>query len=218
MAGVPRPCFARTGTRPVGVGSWCAQGIARHTDVPGFCDGRSLRDDRSLPRIDRSTLLVFVVDVYDPRAYDYLPSVSAVLAAASSQVEIEVVQAERYAGPLARAGVIALLAAEAGPPDRVLAAVQRKFFVEGRGLDEDGVLAGVAEGLGLDAPAVELFARSDRAAELVQEDAALALDLDLAGGPLLLASRGNRVYEFDGPGASGERLVDQFRSVIGRRP
>ena len=208
-------CGALPGRRArPSVDAWCAHerlaGAATHRSPVG-------RGGRGPGRVDRTTLLVFVVDVYDPRAYDYLPSVSAVLHAARRLVEVEVVQAGGYAAPFARAGVLALLAAEDGPPDRVLSAVQREFFVEGRGLDEDGVLTGVAEDLGLDAPAVELFARSDRAAELVREDAALALDLDLAGGPLLLASRGDRVFEFDGPGATGERLVDQFRSVIGRR-
>jgi len=217
MAGASRSCCwgPRGGRAGGGVDAWCVHERVAH----GTGQRSAVGPGRRRPGgVDRSTLLVFVVDVYDPRAYDYLPSVSAVLHAAGRLVEVEVVQSGRYAAQLTRAGVLALLAAEDGPPDRVLSAVQREFFVEGRGLDEDGVLAGVAENLGLDAPAVELFARSDRAAELVREDAALALDLDLAGGPLLLASRGDRVYEFDGPGATGERLVDQFRSVIGRRP
>jgi hypothetical protein len=178
------------------------------------CRGRST----ALPWQDRgdpSTLLVYVVDLHDPRAYDYLPSVTHALEAAGSLVDVVVVQSGRYAAPLARAGVVALLAAqEHAAPQRVLAAVQREFFVAGRGLEEEGVLRGVAERLGLDAPAVELFAASPRATQLVQEDAELALGLDSDGGPLLLASRGQRLYELDGPGASGERLVAQLRTVL----
>jgi hypothetical protein len=44
----------------------------------------------------------------------------------------------------------------------------------------------------------------------------LAHDLALGGGPRLLASRGEHVCEFDGPVASGDRLVDQFRTVLTR--
>jgi predicted DsbA family dithiol-disulfide isomerase len=98
----------------------------------------------------------------------------------------------------------------------VLEAVQDEFFVRGRALDEPGVLAAVSDRLGVDGPAVELFARSERALELAREDVALAKELDPHGGPMLLASRGQRLFEFDGPGASSQRLVDQFRTVLER--
>ena len=83
-------------------------------------------------------------------------------------------------------------------------------------LDAPGVLGSIARNLGLDGPAIEIFAGSPRARELATEDFELAHDLALGGGPLLLASRGEHVFEFDGPGATGDRLVDQFRTVLTR--
>ncbi|HET8768007.1 MAG TPA: hypothetical protein VFM86_11840 [Pedococcus sp.] len=176
-----------------------------HTpDVPGFVE-------------DGSTLLVYVVDLYDPSAYEYLPSVSAVLrGAACRRVDVEIVQTGRYAAPAVAAGVIALLASEEAGVSQVIEAVQRDFFVGGHTLDEPGVLARVANDLQLDAPAIELFAGGARAAQLAADDVMLAKDLDRGGGPLLLASRGTRVFEFDGLGATGARLVDQFHSVLDR--
>lgn len=88
---------------------------------------------------DPSTLLVYVMDIYDPESWAYLPSVSAVLSAACSLVDVEVVQSGRFA---------------AGSPAACLIA--------------------------------------------------------------LLASRGEQVFEFDGPGATVDRLVDQFRTVLTR--
>ena len=204
--------------------------------------------------IDASTLLVYIMDVYDPWSYAYLPSVSAVLSAAGSVVDVEIVQAGHlqhsglgsfaadvdavrgttdacfgrefldavHAGSLevdgeaAAAGVIALLATEELPVSTVLGAVQHEFFVCGRPLEAPGVLARVATDLGLDAQAVELFAASTRAHELAVEDFAVARDLNIDGRPLLLASRGDRLFEFDGLGASSQRLVDQFRTVVSR--
>jgi hypothetical protein len=222
MSGVSRACPYWSGrrVRREVARAWCAhdrlpdRSHEWHPDRPQGCDagpGPAEWSDHG----DPSTLLVYVVDLHDPRAYDYLPSVIHALDAAGRLVDLVVVQSGRYAVPLARAGVVALLAAQEHAPQRVLAAVQQEFFVAGRGLEEEGVLGGVAERLGLDAPAVELFALSQRAKELVEEDAELALDLDCQGGPLLIASRGRRTYELDGPGASGERLVAQLRAVIG---
>ncbi|WP_406832860.1 DsbA family protein [Pedococcus sp. KACC 23699] len=203
---------------------------------------------------DASTLLVYVMDVYDPWSYAYLPSVSAVLSAACSLVDVEIVHAGRYSaqptsalaasvtevrsrraadfGPAflaalesgslqldaaaAAAGMIALLASGDMPVSTVLGAVQHEFFVNGQPLEAPGVLGRVATRLGLDAPAIEVFAASERARELALEDFAVAKELDMDGGPLLLASRGDRLFEFDGLGATGERLVDQFRTVLAK--
>ncbi len=194
------------------------------------------------------------MDVYDPWAYAYLPSVGAVLKAGCPLVDVEVVHAGRYAAEpvsglsarvaaamrqtdaafgqdflgamragrlevdsaAAAAAMIALLATEQLPVSTVVGAVQREFFVHGNPIEAPGVLARVADELGLDAPAVDLFASSPRARALAIEDFALARDLDPAGGPLLFASHGEHIYEFDGFGASGERLVDQFRTVLSR--
>jgi hypothetical protein len=166
--------------------------------------------------VDPSTLLVYVMDIYDPASWAYLPSVSAVLSAACSLVDVEVVQSGRYAANSPAACLIALLAAGEMPVSTVLGAVQHEYFVGGRPLDAPGVLGSIAAGLGLDGPAIELFAASERARELASEDFELAQDFDLGGGPLLLASRGEQLFEFDGPGASGDRLVDQFRTVLTR--
>ncbi|KRF28773.1 hypothetical protein [Phycicoccus sp. Soil802] len=165
---------------------------------------------------DSSTLLVYVMDIYDPESWAYLPSVSAVLSAACSLVDVEVVQSGRFAAGSPAACLIALLAAADLPVSTVLGAVQHQYFVGGLPLDAPGVLGSIANDLGLDGPAIEIFARSPRARELASDDFELARDLALGGGPLLLASRGEQVFEFDGPGASGDRLVDQFRTVLTR--
>jgi hypothetical protein len=165
---------------------------------------------------DPATLLVYVMDIYDPASWAYLPSVSAVLSAACSLVDVEVVQSGRYAANAPAACLIALLAAGELPVSTVLGAVQHAYFVGGRPLDAPGVLESICAGLGLDGPAVELFAASPRARELAKEDFELARDFDLGGGPLLIASRGEQIFEFDGPGATSDRLVDQFRTVITR--
>ena len=165
---------------------------------------------------DSSTLLVYVMDIYDPASWAYLPSVSAVLSAACSLVDVEVVQSGRYAAGSPAACLIALLAAADLPVSTVLGAVQHQYFVGGLPLDAPGVLGSIADDLGLDGPAIEIFARSPRARQLASDDFELARDLALGGGPLLLASRGEQVFEFDGPGASGDRLVDQFRTVLTR--
>ncbi|SDP55458.1 DSBA-like thioredoxin domain-containing protein [Pedococcus dokdonensis] len=169
--------------------------------------------DLPLTGTELPTLLVYVMDIYDPASWAYLPSVSAVLGSVPSGVEVEVVQSGRLAARAPAACLIALLAAGELPVSTVLEAVQHAYFVESRPLDSPGVVESVAEALGLDGPAVAIFARSSRARELAAEDFELARDLDLGGGPLLLASRGEHVFEFDGPGASGDRLVDQFRTV-----
>ena len=165
---------------------------------------------------DSSTLLVYVMDIYDPASWAYLPSVSAVLSAACSLVDVEVVQSGRFAAGSPAACLIALLAAADLPVSTVLGAVQHQYFVGGLPLDAPGVLGSIANDLGLDGPAIEIFARSPRARQLASEDFELARDLSLGGGPLLLASRGEQVFEFDGPGATGDRLVDQFRTVLTR--
>jgi predicted DsbA family dithiol-disulfide isomerase len=161
-------------------------------------------------------LLVYVMDIYDPASWAYLPSVSPVLSAACSLVDVEVVQSGRYAANSPAACLIALLAAGEVPVSTVLGAVQHEYFVGGLPLDAPGVLGSISAGLGLDGPAIELFAASERARELAAEDFELAQDFDLGGGPLLLATRGEQIFEFDGPGATGDRLVDQFRTVLTR--
>lgn len=165
---------------------------------------------------DPSTLLVYVMDIYDPESWAYLPSVSAVLSAACSLVDVEVVQSGRFAAGSPAACLIALLAAADLPVSTVLGAVQHQYFVGGLPLDAPGVLGSIADDLGLDGPAIEIFASSPRARELASEDFEMARDLALGGGPLLLASRGEQVFEFDGPGATVDRLVDQFRTVLTR--
>ena len=195
--------------RRVGVQSWCV-----HEPSPALHGTRPLTDAARLP--DAAPLLVYVMDVYDPQAYAYQPSVSALLTAARAFADIEVVQSGRVSSPLAAAGVIALLADEDLPVGTVLEAVQDAYFVGGRSLDTAEVLRDVALQLGLDAPAVELFGRSALAQQLAEADVELARDLGGSGGPLLLATKGERIYEFDGLGASGEHLVDQFRSVLAK--
>jgi predicted DsbA family dithiol-disulfide isomerase len=156
------------------------------------------------------------MDIYDPASWAYLPSVSAVLSAACTVVDVEVVQSGRFATGSPAACLIALLAAGDMPVSTVLVAVQHQYCERGLPLDSPGVVGAIADDLGLDGPAIEIFARSPRARELASEDFELAHDLDLGGGPVLLASRGEQVFEFDGPGATGDRLVDQFRTVLTR--
>jgi protein-disulfide isomerase-like protein with CxxC motif len=222
--------------------------------IRGGRGGKSFVRPLALAPSDAGTLLLYIMDIYDPWSYAYLPSVSAVLRAACSLVDVEVVHAGRYSakptsalaasvsevrlrsdaefgraflasldsGSLAldaeaaAAGMIALLASGEMPVSTVLGAVQHEFFVNGQPLEAPGVLGRVATRLGLDAPAIEVFAESPRAHELALEDFAVAKDLDVDGGPLLLASRGDRLFEFDGLGATGERLVDQFRTVLAK--
>ena len=244
----------------------CCYGAEHHTvqhsALSPRCDLRSRARRRpadgpvlTVPgAVDASTLLVYIMDVYDPWSYAYLPSVSAVLSEARSLVDVEIVQSghllsgglssfvanvdavrgstdARFGpefldalssgslvvdGEAAAAGVIALLATEQMPVSTVIGAVQHEFFVCGQPLEAPGVLGRVATNLGLDAQAIELFAASARAHELAIEDFAVARDLNTDGRPLLLASRGDRLFEFDGLGASSQRLVDQFRTVLAR--
>jgi putative protein-disulfide isomerase len=70
--------------------------------------------------------------------------------------------------------------------------------------------------LGLDGAAVEVFAGSARAAEMADEDFGLARDLGARRGPSLLVSHGDRLSELEGPGTTGDQLVEQFRSVLAR--
>ena len=215
MRGAPRACRAGvidcTRRTSSGLGARC-------THEPRRASLRAAGGSPFAPPsvADPSTLLVYVMDIYDPASWDYLPSVSAVLSAACSLVDVEVVQSGRFAAGSPAACLIALLAAADLPVSTVLGAVQHQYFVRGQPLDAPGVVASLAHDLGLDGPAIEIFAQSPRARELASEDFELARDLALGGGPLLLASRGEQVFEFDGPGASGDRLVDQFRTVLTR--
>ena len=213
-------CTPRTSTR---LGVRCGHGPSRHPGLGSLgalgALGRAATGSpgHALPSMaDPSTLLVYVMDIYDPASWAYLPSVSAVLSAACSLVDVEVVQSGRYAASSPAACLIALLAAGELPVSTVLGAVQHEYFVGGRPLDAPGVLGSISGRLGLDGPAIELFAASERARELASEDFELAQDFDLGGGPLLLASRGEQIFEFDGPGATSDRLVDQFRTVLTR--
>jgi protein-disulfide isomerase-like protein with CxxC motif len=238
MNGAPHPCrggFTGCGTPRLssGLGLRCgheasstaARGTRSALGTRGALDMRAAlartvagSAGHGLPSTaDPSTLLVYVMDIYDPASWDYLPSVSAVLSAACSLVDVEVVQSGRYAASAPAACLIALLAAAEIPVSTILGAVQHEYFVGGRPLDAPGVLGSISAGLGLDGPAIELFAASERARELAAEDFELAQDFDLGGGPLLIASRGEQIFEFDGPGATGARLVDQFRTVLTRQ-
>lgn len=238
--------------RTQGVATWCAFGRGQHH--PRQVRPRPAHHETSTPTGHDHTLLVYVLDVYDPWSYAYLPSVGEVFSAAAPQVAVEVVNSGRYAGwdvadlapraaavaastetrfgapfvdlmmrggtridaERAAAGVIGLLAAGDLSVDQVLRAVQDELFVRGRLLQAPGVLRSVGDELGLDGHAIEVFAETPRARELAAEDFAMAVDFDQAGGPLLLASHAGRVFEFDGLGATGERLMDQFRSVMAR--
>lgn len=215
MRGAPHGCRAGV----IGCGRRTAPGLGvRCTHVPrrGALRTGAGSSGTLASTADASTLLVYVMDIYDPTSWAYLPSVSAVLSAACSLVDVEVVQSGRFATGSPAACLIALLAAGDLPVSTVLGAVQHQYFVGGLPLDAPGVLGSIATNLGLDGPAIEIFAHSSRARELASEDFELAHDLDLGGGPLLLASRGEQVFEFDGPGASGDRLVSQFRTVLTR--
>jgi hypothetical protein len=217
MRGAPHGCRAGVagcgrGTAP-GLGVRCAHVARRTRSLRSLGAGSSAATTSTT---EPGTLLVYVMDIYDPASYAYLPSVSAVLSAACSLVDVEVVQSGRYAAGSPAACLIALLAAGDLPVSTVLGAVQHQYFVGGLPLDAPGVLGSIADDLGLDGPAIEIFANSPQARELASQDFELAQDLDLGGGPLLLASRGEQVFEFDGPGASSDRLVDQFRSVLTR--
>ncbi|HEY7717252.1 MAG TPA: DsbA family protein, partial [Pedococcus sp.] len=116
----------------------------------------------------------------------------------------------------AAATVVALLAAAPGRPADVLRAAHRHHFWSGGTLSEPGDASRVAARLGLDAEAVEVFARSSRAADLASDDLELARSLGARRGPTLLVSHRERLSELEGPGASGETLVDQFRRALGR--
>lgn len=217
MRGAPYGCRAGVtgcgrGTA-IGLGARCTHEPRRPRSLRPLSGGASAP---SASTADPATLLVYVMDIYDPASYAYLPSVSAVLSAACSLVDVEVVQSGRFAAGSPAACLIALLAAGDLPVSTVLGAVQHQYFVGGQPLDAPGVLGRIATDLGLDGPAIEIFAQSPRARELASEDFELAQDLDLGGGPLLLASRGEHVFEFDGPGATSDRLVDQFRTVLTR--
>ena len=265
MKGPHRACSygaSRRSTHPAGptnLASWCGPHLPAATEMHvgaprGGRAGKSNVRPAGLTTSDASTLLLYVMDIYDPWSYAYLPSVSAVLRAACPLVDVEVVHSNRYSAQpasvlaasvtevrlrsdaefglaflsalesgvlavdveAAAAGMIALLASGDLPVSTVLGAVQHEFFVNGQPLEAPGVLGRVAARLGLDAAAVEVFARSARARELAREDFAVAEELDIDGGPLLLASRGDRLFEFDGLGATGERLVDQFRTVLAK--
>src|SRR5690242_19844913 len=117
MSGGIRGCChgsPERGVRPSGFGvdAWCVH-RQRRAHVRGLADTGTLHGGRApsdhLTRlhdpgaaaepVDHSTLLVYLVDLYDPSAFAYLPSVSAVLRAAGPLVDVEVVQTGRYAAP-----------------------------------------------------------------------------------------------------------------------
>jgi putative protein-disulfide isomerase len=117
----------------------------------------------------------------------------------------------------AAAALIGMTTAAPGRDLEVLAAVQRAFFHDGRSLSDPGTVREVAEELGLDGPAIALFAVSPRAGELADEDFRLAHDLGARRGPSLLVSHGSHLSELEGPGTSGDQLVDQYRGVLAGR-
>jgi putative protein-disulfide isomerase len=51
---------------------------------------------------------------------------------------------------------------------------------------------------------------------MADEDFGIARDLGARRGPSLLISHGDRLCELEGPGTSGDQLVEQFRSVLAR--
>jgi len=116
----------------------------------------------------------------------------------------------------AAAAVIGMTAAEPGRTTDVLWATHRAFFWDGRSLSSGATVRDTANGLGLDGAAIEVFARSPRAAEMADEDFVLARDLGARRGPSLLVSHGDRLSELEGPGTTGAQLVEQFRSVLAR--
>jgi protein-disulfide isomerase-like protein with CxxC motif len=116
----------------------------------------------------------------------------------------------------AAAAVIGMTAAGPGRATDVLWAVHRAFFWEGRSLSNGATVRDTANGLGLDGAAVEVFAASARAAEMAEEDFVLARDLGARRGPSLLISHGDRLCELEGPGTTGDQLVEQFRGVLAR--
>lgn len=118
---------------------------------------------------------------------------------------------------LAAAAVIGLASAAPRRELEVLEALQRAFFWDGRSLSDPATARDVADELGLDGPAVELFAGSSRAAELADEDIRLAHDLGARRGPMLLVSHGHQLDELEGPGTSGEQLLDEYQSVLASR-
>ncbi|WP_177180461.1 DsbA family protein [Pedococcus cremeus] len=118
---------------------------------------------------------------------------------------------------LAAAAVIGLTSAAPRRELEVLEALQRAFFWDGRSLSDPSTVRDVADELGLDGPAVELFAGSSRAAELADEDIRLAHDLGARRGPMLLVSHGHQLDELEGPGTSGEQLLDEYQSVLASR-
>ncbi len=111
----------------------------------------------------------------------------------------------------AAAGVIALLAAAEDEPLTVLDAVSRAFFAEGADLSDPATAGRLATGLGLDGPAVELFASSPKAMDMALEDAALADELGVSRGATLLYSHQDRLVTLPGPGMRGR---DLHRAVI----
>lgn len=118
---------------------------------------------------------------------------------------------------LAAAAVIGLTSAAPRRELEVLEALQRAFFWDGRSLSDPSTVRDIADELGLDGPAVELFAGSSRAAELADEDIRLAHDLGARRGPMLLVSHGHQLDELEGPGTSGEQLLDEYQSVLASR-
>lgn len=118
---------------------------------------------------------------------------------------------------LAAAAVIGLSSAAPRRELEVLAALQQAFFWDGRSLSDPSTVRDVADELGLDGPAVELFAGSNRAAELADEDILLAHDLGARRGPMLLVSHGHQLDELEGPGTSGQQLLEEYRSVLASR-
>lgn len=243
--------------RSNGVDSWCAFGGRRPARRPRcavLAGGSASPDSPPILGGPDPTLLLYVLDLFDPWSYAYLPSVEHVLTAASSLVDVELVNDNRYAGCSAAelgarsaavtattgttfgrgfhelvadedlvldvvgaaSGMIGLMAAGDVPVAQVLREVQHEFFVRGRPLGSPGVLYDVATRLGLDGAALEVFAVSERARELAVEDFEIAAEFALDASPLLMASHAGRFFEFDGLGATGQRLVDQFNSVLAR--
>lgn len=243
--------------RSNGVDSWCAFGgrrPSRRSRCAAPVASPAQPDLPPRPGPLDPTLLVYVLDLFDPWSYAYLPSVEGVLTEASQRVEVELVNDNRYAGcsaaelgarsaavtattgtvfgagfhqlltdddlvldvPAAAAGMIGLMAAGDVPVARVLREVQHEFFVRGRPLGSPGVLHDVGSRLGLDGSAIEVFAHSARGLEMAAEDFDIAAEFALDGSPLLMASHAGRFFEFDGLGATAQRLVDQFNSVLAR--
>lgn len=77
-------------------------------------------------------------------------------------------------------------AADDGTQDAMVEALFRAYFLDGRNLTDDAVLAELAEGAGLDRDAAVAFLASDALTDRVADDAALAQRIGVQGVPFFI--------------------------------